>query len=929
MKKIFTLITAALMALGVSAQSWYPTADTSVEANQTYVDDDALTVKSTFAGTLKEASADIDGVSFTHYIQVRAKADPSADAPEGTDNGGSTTLVITAKQDAQLKVYYRRQSTAQTDNVGTYASNDGKDMKMKDQSDYSIVDGTLTIHSETSDGKYGFATKVYQLEAGHSYVIWGRGTTINFYGLEYTVASNSADATFDFENNPENWPVGEGVDFAAGNLTSPLAVNGITLTNVQGNASQPARIMRANDGISALYVYKNGSIKFNAPEGKALTKIAVTMKTGSFDLTANNGTIAENTWTGNATEVIFTSSATRQMLKIEVFLADENDETVKPAAESFDVEAADIAAFRAVEDGKVVKLTLNNAQVNALDDIFNLAYVEDATGAIEVSGITLTAGQLLNGYIIGTKSSSALDFANPEFGDEIKLIATDGDTFTATEGTLVATNVEVTTIATAEYHGRLLTIKNVEIQKEGRFYYAYSGEDKVQVKDAFMVLPADYEWPEKAKSITGLCTFNGARFQIAPLKEEDIVAESANETTVLFDWANNNLNLPVGTADDTNAGNLGGKTVTADGVTLKFVNAMTMPTRYYLNGSRGNQLQFIAGGQMRVTAPEGYAVTAIISTGNPATNASTGAITYQTSWEVVKGGGSLTAANQQTQTWTGNAESVLLNSKAATYLDAITVTLAPVNDETALLANEEADSYVEVSGLTDFANAANNALVKLTLTDAIITSTMINGWGYYVQDANAGANFYCTGLDFEVGDVLNGVVYVKKNNQNMGARICMTEATSAEELSITKNGTYAPIEGTIADINVAANKCRVVKLTDVAVKGTSETAATVTDVDGVTIALNNGKTNYFPYVIQESLASIDYTKATIVGILYGSSATVNQIMPLSITENITDGISTADAAATDAVVIYNLQGVRQQQLVKGINIVNGRKVVVK
>lgn len=747
--------------------------------------------------------------------------------------------------------------------------------------------------------------------------------------MSLSICATTSDAVFDFQNNPQNWPVGEGVNFADGNLTSPLTVNGITLTNVQGDASQPARIMRDNNGISALYIYKNGSIKFNAPEGKALTKIDVTMKSGNFDLTASNGTIADNAWTGNATEVLFTTTANRQVLKMEVFLADENSETLKPDGETFDVEAASIATFNAVEDGKVVKLTLSNARVNGK---FNDYYLEDASGATVIKGINLEVGTALNGYIIGKKSTDNnidyMGFTPAPY--EPQLTATDASTFEATATTLVGTVTAVSAAGSQANYGRLITLQNVTISGSGQNKTLTDAEgNTIKARDYMGVLPTDYTWPEQASNITGIVIYYMTGWFIMPISAEAIEIAGQQPTTVLFDWASNNLNLPVGTSDDINAGNLGGKSITMDGVTLKFVNSMTMPTRYYQNGSRGNQMQALAGGQMRVTAPSGYAVTGIVSTGNPSTNASTGAITYQNSWEVVKGGGSLTAPNQETQTWTGNAESVLLNAKGATYANSITVILAPVNSETALLANEESDSYTEVSGLAAFNEAANNALVKLTLTDAIITSTMVNGWGYYVQDATAGAHFYCTGLDFEVGDVLNGVIYVKKNNQNMGARICMTEATNAEELTIAKNGTYTPVEGSIADINVAANKCRVVKLTNVTVKGTSETAATITDAANGTIAINNGKTNYFPYVIQESLADIDYTKATVVGILYGSNATTNQIMPLSITEDIADGIGNINAAYNDAIIVYNMQGVRQQQLSKGLYIVNGRKVVVK
>lgn len=405
----------------------------------------------------------------------------------------------------------------------------------------------------------------------------------------------------------------------------------------------------------------------------------------------------------------------------------------------------------------------------------------------------------------------------------------------------------------------------------------------------------------------------------------------ANADDVTFDFKNNNLNLTYGqngTVEQVKAGDLTGKSITKDNVVLNFVSAPTIPTRYFLNGSRGLQYQSQSGAQLRVTAPSGSAVTKIVFTGNPSVNAKTGVTSYQNSWTANKGGGTLTAANQETQTWTGNAESVRLVS-GTSYIDAITVTIEAANNETILRANETPDTYTEVSDLAAFNAAANNALVKLTLNNAIITSGMVNEEGFYVQDATGGAHFYYTGLEFEVNDVLNGTIYVKKNNQTLGARIAQTEETSKEGLTITKNGTITPSEGTIAQINIAANKLRVVKLSGVAVKGSSEQEATITDAES-SIDIYNGKINNFPYVIKESLANIDYAKATVVGILYGSSSTVNKIMPLSITEDSGSGIQNISAAAqADNVVIYNLQGVRMNSLQKGINIINGRKVVIK
>lgn len=737
--------------------------------------------------------------------------------------------------------------------------------------------------------------------------------------LSLPMVVSAEEAVFDFENNNGNWPVGNynGSAFNAGDLTEPITMGEVTMTGINGN--QPCRIMAANDNVIALYVYANassvGGLKFNAAEGRALTKIEVTMKTGNFDFTASTGTLNATSWTGNATEVTFTRTGTgnRQMLKIVVTTADKNSETVEPAAPDFDLEATDIAAFRAAEDGKKVKLSLNKAQVNAIDDIFNLAYLEDASGAVEVTGITLTAGTVLDGYVIGTKSSTALDFADPDAGTEIKLAATDDQTFVATTASLSATSIEVAAIANAENHGRLMVINDVEIKKEGRFYYAYSGEDKVQVKDAFMVLPTDYEWPANAKSITGLVTFNGARWQIAPLKAADIVA-AGTQSVAEFDFLDNNMELPIGSSDNINAGNLGGKSVTLGDVTLNFVHSSTMPTRYYFNAGK-NQLQVIAGGQIRFTAAEGKAIAKIEITPVAATN---------NKWGV---DGEVGTLSEDKLVWEGNTTTVRFTATGALYLTKIVVTTIAKDDATVTPADN--DTYTEVASLAEFNALAKGILAKLNLTNAVITSGMVNGWGYYVQDATAGAHFYCTGLDFNVNDVINGYIFVKKDFNQPGPRIAMTEKTNADNLEVTHNGTYTPVEGTFAEVVTAAHNNMVIKLSGVAVKGSAEADATITAGDQ-TLAISNGKSNYAPYIYQEALTNIDYASATVVGILWtNTDGTTFKLYPMSITEGSSDGIQNINAANAYNLTIYNLQGVRMNGLQKGLNIVNGKNVVIK
>ena len=382
-----------------------------------------------------------------------------------------------------------------------------------------------------------------------------------------------------------------------------------------------------------------------------------------------------------------------------------------------------------------------------------------------------------------------------------------------------------------------------------------------------------------------------------------------------FDFLDNNMNLPVGTANDVNAGNLGGKTIVQGYVNLSLVNSATMPTRYYLNANK-NQLQVIGGGQLRFTAADGKAVTKIEITPVANTN---------NKWGV---DGEVGTLSEDKLTWEGNTTTVRFTATGALYLTKIVVTTADKDANTVTPADNE--EYTEVSSLAEFNALANGTLAKLNLTAAVITSGMINNWGYYVQDATAGAHFYCTELKFDVNDAISGFVYVKKDFNQPGPRIAMTEKTNAENLQVTHNATYVPVEGTFAEVVNAANNNRVVKLAGVAVKGTKETEATITAGDQ-TLAISNGKTNYAPYVYQEDLTKVDYSAATVVGILWSNTAgTTYKLYPLSIIEGSGSGIENIDNSRfTVNNAIYNLQGIRLNSLQRGLNIVNGKKVVIR
>ena len=186
MKTKITLIVVALLAIcAYAANSWKATEDTPTAAGTTLVDDELLTATTVYETTLKSSAISFADQDFTHYIQVRVSALPTADNVYGTAQDGSTPISLTVKKNIKLTIYYRRQSTEQTETGGVFAAEDGKDIKCFNQADGSQISGELTVIQQTEDFKYGYATKVYELAEGNSYTLAARGTTIQFFGITY------------------------------------------------------------------------------------------------------------------------------------------------------------------------------------------------------------------------------------------------------------------------------------------------------------------------------------------------------------------------------------------------------------------------------------------------------------------------------------------------------------------------------------------------------------------------------------------------------------------------------------------------------------------------------------------------------------------------------------------------------------------------
>ncbi len=728
------------------------------------------------------------------------------------------------------------------------------------------------------------------------------------------------EVTFDFQNNNGNWPVGEGANYADGNVTT-LTMDGVTLTGIQGESMNPVRIMRNNSRGVCLWIYKNTAVKFTAPEGKAVVSIVPTMQSGTFDLAASNGTVNEGSWTGNATEVTFgpNANSTRYIWAFTVTTADENEETVKPAA--YDLEAATIADFNAAEDGKIVKLTLDNARVNGYWDLQAAYFVEDASGATVIKGTELTKATVLSGAIVGTKATnSEIDYMNtPAVAVEYQMNVTDATGVEATATTLTGTVMSITDACAQANYGKLITLENVSISGAGQNKTLTDADNNtMKARDYMGVLSSEFVWPEKASKITGILVYYMTGWFLMPVSEEAIVAAGTQPTEVTFNFADPNFREDIGEKLADVKGNIYNETFTVDGVTLQ-VTAGSAASKLYKDEKIGqNLVTYKDYATLTFRAPEDMAISQIAFT-------------------LAKGNLNLTttAGSISETTWTGNAEGVRFAASGTTNLTNAVVTLVVKSDETTALPEIE---YTECADIAAFNALASGTYAKVTLTDAEVTGISADGYSTaWIQDATGGCWIqYCSLIaNLKESTKVNGTVYVVARANSGNMQMKDAEGTPNSELTAAEITDYTVVEGTLAEVNVVANKNKVVKISGASFVATGDNKGTLTQGES-SIAVNNGNETANQQL--HKLAGgwtkdvTAYSNVTIVGILVGNSSkddTVMQLLPLSMEGSDVTSVESVRVSNQNDNTVYSLQGIQLNGMKKGLNIVGGKKIVKK
>lgn len=262
-----------------------------------------------------------------------------------------------------------------------------------------------------------------------------------------------------------------------------------------------------NNGTVELRVYK-GTITVKAAAGKMLNKI-VFGQTKWGTMTASVGTLDAQTWTGEAEEVVFTVTAQCRISSITV------GDYVAPAEPLAD--AANIAAFKALTAGTKAKLAVNGAKVTFVSG--DNAFIEDETGALLLykSGLTLTAGKAITGFINGAYTDHN---GMPEL---TAIDETAASEITEADAEVAATVMTLAEAATTENVGKLVKLENVNINTDLQIITQGEGGEEYVYYDKFGVM-AGFTYPEVIKSIDCILYVNKGFFTVHPVSPESVVA---------------------------------------------------------------------------------------------------------------------------------------------------------------------------------------------------------------------------------------------------------------------------------------------------------------------------------------------------------------------------------------------------------------------
>lgn len=273
MKKIFTLIAMATMALGVNAQDWNASNADQLPNGTTILNNDYVKVQTAVqdseAALIKDSSDKPDqknygGFTFTKYVNIRVDEAPAeSNNWEGTAYGDASplgiSLIVTVKKHTDMTLYYTH--------------GDGKVLSCYDQTDKASVG----IAESAVEGLTKYYTGTFKFIAGHTYTIYAKGGTTGLNGITTAEGTYVEPTTVVYSYNNEKTNLTTYKDGATMQMTgntgksfangASITVNGTAYTSIKNsNGVQITFTAATNEKIYRMTFYAMPNTDGDAPK---------------------------------------------------------------------------------------------------------------------------------------------------------------------------------------------------------------------------------------------------------------------------------------------------------------------------------------------------------------------------------------------------------------------------------------------------------------------------------------------------------------------------------------------------------------------------------------------------------------------------------------------------------------------------------------
>ena len=313
---------------------------------------------------------------------------------------------------------------------------------------------------------------------------------VNAAAAEATATETIDIATLDVETSSNTSTAGDITED-----TTLVAENFSVTISPKVKDNTPNRFWETKNG-TELRVY-NGTITVKAAAGKVLNKIEFVKSDKWGGVTADNGTLDGQTWTGEAETVVFTVETQCRITSISATVSD---------AASAETEVANIAGLKTLSDGTSVKLALNNTKVTVHEMGMrgSTIIIEDESGAISLVSSMFdpgiadvlpdafdSAGKVLNGYLYCTYVNDGFGTVGISTSDK-----TAESEIEATQAEIIPTVMTISEACTEANDSRFVEFQNVEmVYDEASYTYSIvQGDSKVTLIDTYQKMKYDDDY---------------------------------------------------------------------------------------------------------------------------------------------------------------------------------------------------------------------------------------------------------------------------------------------------------------------------------------------------------------------------------------------------------------------------------------------------